>query len=111
MAKQVAERMLWAVETLAVEPSDHILEVGCGRGVAVSLVCEKLTDGRITAIDRSEMMIAMARKRNREHISAGKAVLKAISLAEADFGDERFDKVFAFHVREMWMQPLDGDDA
>jgi SAM-dependent methyltransferase len=105
VAKGAAERLVWAVETLAVEPADHVFEVGCGHGVAVSLVCEKLAGGRIFAIDRSEAMIAMASKRNRDHVATGKARFQAVALAETDFGGARFDKVFAFNVREIWMQP------
>jgi cyclopropane fatty-acyl-phospholipid synthase-like methyltransferase len=52
MAK-AAERLVWAVEMLAVQPDDHLLGIGCGHGVAVSLVCEQLDTGTITAIDRS----------------------------------------------------------
>src|SRR5438093_317125 len=92
------ERFVWAVDTLALDPADRVLEVGCGHGVAVSLVCERLTSGRITAIDRSKKMIEMAARRNREHVAGGRAVLKAAALEKADFGDERFDKVFAFNV-------------
>jgi Methyltransferase domain len=76
MASKPSERFVWAVDTLALDPADRVLEVGCGHGVAVSLVCERLTSGRITAIDRSKKMIEMAARRNREHVAAGKAVLK-----------------------------------
>ncbi len=96
--KKVAERLVWAVETLAVEPDDRLLEIGCGHGVAVSLVCEHLVDGTVTAIDRSEAMVRAARKRNREHIASGKAVLRTGALEELDFGGERFDKIFAINV-------------
>ena len=73
MANKPSERFVWAVDTLAPDPGDHVLEVGCGHGVAVSLVCERLSSGRITAIDRSPKMIAMAARRNREHIAGGRA--------------------------------------
>src|SRR5919204_4227860 len=69
MASKPSERFVWAVDTLALDPGDRVLEVGCGHGVAVSLVCERLTSGRITAIDRSKKMIEMAARRNREHAS------------------------------------------
>src|SRR3954449_12943420 len=74
MAGKASERFLWAVDTLEVRPTDRLLEVGCGHGIAVSLVCERLTTGTITAIDRSPKMIAMATRRNREHVDAGRAV-------------------------------------
>jgi ubiquinone/menaquinone biosynthesis C-methylase UbiE len=77
VATSTSERSLCVVQTLAVEPSDNLLEIGCGRGVAVSLTCEKLIDGKITAIDRSVAMINIAGRRNRRSVSSGKAVLRA----------------------------------
>src|SRR5919201_2665320 len=111
MAGKASERFVWAVDTLQVRPADRLLEAGCGHGVAVSLVCERLTTGTITAIDRSSKMIEMATRRNREHVEAGRAVLQAVALEEADLGDRRFDKVFAFNVTPFWLQPKGGPGA
>lgn len=108
MASKPSERFMWAVETLALDPADRVLEVGCGHGVAVSLVCERLTSGRITAIDRSKKMIEMATRRNCEHIAGGRAELKTAALENADFGEARFDKVFAFNVAPFWLQPKEA---
>ena len=105
MAGKASERFVWAVDTLEVCPADRLLEIGCGHGVAVSLACERLTTGTITAIDRSAKMIALATRRNREHVDAGKAMLEAVALEEADLGDRRFDKVFAFNVAPFWLRP------
>jgi ubiquinone/menaquinone biosynthesis C-methylase UbiE len=96
VASQASDRLRWAVEALGVAPDDRILEVGCGHGVAVSLVCERLAGGRITAVDRSPKMIAMARSRHERH--ADKARFVASSLEDADLGDEVYDTVFAVHV-------------
>src|SRR5919202_1306242 len=84
MAGKASERFFWAVDTLQVRPADRLLEVGCGHGVAVSLVCERLTTGTITAIDRSPKMIEMAARRNREHVDAGRAALEAVALEGED---------------------------
>ena len=108
MTSKPSERLVWAVDTLALDPADRVLEVGCGHGVAVSLVCERLTSGRITAIDRSRKMIEMAARRNRANIAEGRAVLKTAALEEADLGDERFDTVFAFNVAPFWLQPKEA---
>ena len=104
-AGRASERLVWAVDTLAVGPSDRLLEVGCGHGVAIDLVCERLTTGTLTAIDRSPKMIATATRRNRQHIDAGRAVLEAVALEDADLGDQRFDKVFAFNCAPFRLQP------
>ena len=71
MATNASGRLRWAVELLEVAPGNRILKVGCGHGVAVSLVCERLESGRITAADRSPTMIEMARRRNRARAEKG----------------------------------------
>jgi SAM-dependent methyltransferase len=91
-----SDRLAWAVEVLDVAPDDRILEVGCGHGVAVSLVCERLDRGRITAVDRSPKMIEAARRRNAAYADRTRFVTAGIE--DADLGDEIYDKAFAVHV-------------
>ena len=98
MSARASERIAWAVETLGVRPSDRILEIGCGHGVAVSLVCERLETGTIVAVDRSAKMIDAATKRNADHVAEGRASFVCAPFADADFGDARFDRVLAIHV-------------
>jgi SAM-dependent methyltransferase len=93
-----AERLVWAVETLGVRPDDRLLEVGCGHGVAVSLVCERLAGGSVLGIDRSAKMIEMAARRNAAHVAAGRAAFQVAALHEADLGDAWFDIIYAIHV-------------
>jgi SAM-dependent methyltransferase len=90
------------VAALDVAPSDRVLEVGCGHGVAATLVCERLDGGRLTAIDRSAKMIDMATRRNEAHVASGRVVFETVALERADFGEERFDKVFGVHVAALW---------
>lgn len=98
MTAKIAERLAWAVEVMRVRPDHRVLEVGCGAGVAVGLVCARLMDGRITAIDRSAAMTALAMRRNREHVASGKAVIRTAALHALDAGGERFDRVFAVNL-------------
>jgi len=105
MAQGASQRLVGAMDVLDVQPADRLLEVGCGHGVAVTLVAKRLGDGRIVALDRSETMIAMARRRNAAHVAVGRAEIVAAALEDADLGDERFDKVFAVHVAAFWREP------
>jgi hypothetical protein len=48
VATKASDRIAWVVDVLDVAPGDRILEVRCGHGVAVSMICERLDGGRIT---------------------------------------------------------------
>jgi SAM-dependent methyltransferase len=105
----IPERIRWAVRQLAPAPDDQLLEIGCGPGIAVSLVCDHLAGGRIVAVDRSPTAIARAARRNAGHVAAGRAVLRTAaleSLHPADLleGREGFDKVFAMNVNLFWVR-------
>jgi ubiquinone/menaquinone biosynthesis C-methylase UbiE len=61
-------------------------------------VCERLGEGRLTAVDRSEKMIEAAARRNAEHVASGRAEFLVASLEELDLGERRFDTIFAVRV-------------
>lgn len=107
----VPEHVRWAVARFAVRPDDEILEVGCGPGAAVALVCEQLDTGRITAIDRSRTAIDLAAARNADAVAAGNARLHQTDLASLAGSCWRFDTVFAVNVNVFWTQPRGPEGA
>src|SRR3712207_358914 len=90
-------RLAWAVETLDVQPGDRVLELGCGHGVALSLICARLRGGLAVGLDRSPKMTAEASRRTAGCIAAGRVRIVTAALHEADLGEERFGKVLAVH--------------
>jgi cyclopropane fatty-acyl-phospholipid synthase-like methyltransferase len=104
VAARIPERIRLAVELLAVEPSDRVLEIGCGSGVAASLVCERLDEGWMLAIDRSELQVERAQRRNEEHVFSGRLAVETAALADLD-ADDAFDKAFAINVNLFWLGP------
>ncbi len=92
---------------MAVAPNDQVLEIGCGRGAAVSLVAARLTTGRIVAIDRAASMVRLATQRNLSHISAGRAEIRRAGFESATLPADHFTKIFAVNVSLFWL----GDAA
>jgi ubiquinone/menaquinone biosynthesis C-methylase UbiE len=98
---KIQERFLWAVEVMDIKPDDTILEVGCGAGIAVTLVATQLKRGTITAIDQSEAMIKKASIRNAAIVASGKAIFIPAALAAATL-KQKYTKIFAFNVSIFW---------
>lgn len=94
----MSERLRSVVEQLDIRPDDRVLEIGCGHGVAATLVCERLEEGYLTAVDRSAKMIQAATCRNAVYIEAGRTEFLVATLENLDLEDRRFDKIFAVRV-------------
>jgi ubiquinone/menaquinone biosynthesis C-methylase UbiE len=101
----VSVRLQRVVDRLDIQPEDRVLEIGCGHGVAATMVCDRLETGRLTAIDRSEKMVEVAARRNAAHVEAGRAEFFVATLEDADLGERRFDKIFAVRVGLFHREP------
>jgi ubiquinone/menaquinone biosynthesis C-methylase UbiE len=101
----MSERLRSIVEQLDVRPDERVLEIGCGHGVAATLVCERLEEGHLTAVDRSAKMIEAATRRNAEYVEAGRAEFLVADLEDLDLGDRCFDKIFAVRVGLFHREP------
>ncbi len=93
----MSERLRRIVDALDVQPGEHVLEIGCGHGVAVSYLQER--GARVTAIDRSPKMIAAASTRNPD------AEFILGSLEDVDLGERRFDAILAVRVGLFHREP------
>lgn len=94
----MSERLREVVGQLAIRPDDRVLEIGCGQGVAATMVCRLLSTGTLTAVDRSTKMVEAATRRNAVYVASGKAEFLIASLEDMNLGDRRFDLVFAVRV-------------
>ena len=101
----MSERLRNIVDRIGIRPDDRVLEIGCGHGVAATLVCERLEGGRLTAVDRSEKMVRAAARRNAPHVEAGRAEFLVAHLEDLDLGDRRFDRIFAARVGLFHREP------
>ena len=102
----MSERLRSVVERLDLRPDDRVLEIGCGHGVAATLVCERLEGGHFTAVDRSAKMIEAATRRNAAYVESGMAEFLVADLEDLGIlGDRRFEKIFAVRVGLFHREP------
>ena len=111
VANKVPPRIRWAVDFMNVQPSDHLLEIGCGSGHAAELICSRLTSGKLFAIDRSESGVDRTKRRCDEYLKAGRLTVRQIDLATLRVPVKRLNKVFAFNVNLFWVREAQEEIA
>lgn len=100
------QRNRWVVELLDVRPTDRVLEVGFGPGVAIGWLARRATRGRVYGIDHSEVMVRQASRRNAAAIRAGRVELIRASVVALPAFDEPLDAILAVNTVGMWPDPV-----
>ena len=101
MAKADADDR-WVVELLQVQPNDRVLDIGCGPGVTVGLVAERVTSSLVGGIDPSVEMLRQADQRNHAAVRAGRVELRRGEVSELPLADGVFTKGCAVHSLYFW---------
>jgi SAM-dependent methyltransferase len=99
---RAAEERRMALELLAVEPGDQVLDVGCGPGNYTRPLAHAAGGGLTVGLDASEAMVAAAAERGG---GENLAYLRGDACA-LPFGDETFDAVCSVGVIHMVAEPL-----
>jgi len=67
-----------AIKRLALRPGEVVLDVGCGTGLSLELLCQAIgANGRIVGIEQSPEMIDLARRRVAQHQLPGVTLLNS----------------------------------
>ena len=96
------ERFLWAASLLNVKPGQHILEIGCGVGILAEQICNTLSNGCLTAIDKSAAMVDKAKKRNQAFIENQLASFTIANFKDVSLEQSYYDTIVAFNVNFFW---------
>jgi SAM-dependent methyltransferase len=98
-------RNRWVVSLLDVQPSDRVLEIGFGPGIAVGELSRLVNRGFVMGVDHSQVMLRLARRRNASAVRTGRVDLRLGSVeALPDFG-VALDKVVAVNSMGFWPEP------
>jgi ubiquinone/menaquinone biosynthesis C-methylase UbiE len=98
-------RNRWAVELLNVQPTDRVIELGCGPGVAIAAFATRATHGLVVGVDHSRAMIAQAGRRNKAAVADGRVHLIIAPVERLSVRDGLFDAALAVNTVGMWPEP------
>jgi SAM-dependent methyltransferase len=101
------ERNRWVVSLLELRPTDRVLEVGFGPGLAIAELARRTPRGRVYGVDRSELMVRQASRRNRAAVAAGRVVLACASVDRLPAFDQPVDVILAVNSLGFWADPVE----
>ena len=101
------QRNIWAVGLLGVEPTDRVLEIGFGPGIAIRELNRRATYGLVCGVDHSAVMVRQATRRNAAAVRTGRVDLRLGSAEHLPAFAEPFDKVLAVNNMGMWREPAE----
>lgn len=103
------QRNSWVVSLLDVQPTDRVLEIGFGPGVAIAELSRRVgPSGHVYGIDHSEVMLRQATKRNAAAIQGGRVTLALGTVEQLPPAlDGPFDAVFAVNALGFWRTPAE----
>ena len=99
-------RSRWAIDLLDLRPADRVLEVGCGPGVALQAAAKRAA--AVVGIDRSPVMVAQARRRNRSAVREGRVMLHVAPIEALPELGAPFDKALAVNTIGFWTDAVAG---
>ncbi|MEV6155529.1 class I SAM-dependent methyltransferase [Nonomuraea sp. NPDC052129] len=100
------QRNIWAVSLLDVQPTDRVLEIGFGPGVAIAEFAGRATQGQVFGVDHSQAMVRRATRHNAAAVRARRVHLSCVSVERLpSFGDP-LDAILAVNSLGFWPDPV-----
>ena len=106
------QRNGWVVSLLGVRPTDRVLEIGFGPGLAIAELSRRVgPSGHVYGVDHSYLMLRQATRCNAAAIQAGRVTLSQGTVeALPPALDGPFDAIVAVNSRGFWPAPAERLD-
>jgi ubiquinone/menaquinone biosynthesis C-methylase UbiE len=102
MARETWAANRLAIEALGVAPGHGVLDVGCGHGRSLAELARRASGGHVIGVDPSELMVAMAIRRNRRGVRAGRIEVRVGRAERLPLDTASVDRVLCVHTLYFW---------
>lgn len=90
------------ISALAIDETDHILDIGCGHGRSLPELASHAPRGRVVGTDTSDLMVDMATRGSDNFVRSGQVEVVKASVDALPFTDASFDKIMSVHAVYFW---------
>ena len=87
-------------EFLSIQEHDRILEIGSGTGKVINKLAKRADNAFIEGLDLSDTMVALAQKKNKNHIASGKVKIRLGDFGRINYTDNSFGEKINIHSRQ-----------
>lgn len=94
-----------AIDSLKINPTDNILDIGCGGGNAVKIMSSLAFDGTVCGIDYSPLSVKSSVENNKRAINNKQVEIKQGTVSLLPYRKESFDIVTAIETIYFWENP------
>jgi SAM-dependent methyltransferase len=92
----------WGLTHAPIQPTDTVLDVGCGGGKTIDTMAKAASRGRVFGVDYSATSVGVARRVNAASIEAGRVGVQQASVSALPFPAATFDLVTAVETHYYW---------
>ncbi|XKM38307.1 class I SAM-dependent methyltransferase (plasmid) [Rhizobium ruizarguesonis] len=87
-----------AIGKLEISASDAVLELGFGSGRGLKYLLELVPSGTVAAVDHSDVMLDMARRKNADAVRSHRLLLHQGSFSPLPYANDSFDHIVLVNV-------------
>jgi ubiquinone/menaquinone biosynthesis C-methylase UbiE len=95
----------YTIDMLELRKNDQVLEIGMGNGFFVKEILSMNENIKYFGCDYSKIMVAQARKNNKQYIKSAQAEFHFTNANKLPFPNETFDRVFSINTVYFWDTP------
>jgi ubiquinone/menaquinone biosynthesis C-methylase UbiE len=93
------------MRSLALQPTDRVLEVGFGSGDLIAHMAPVVSEGSVAGVDISPDMVAVGARRLAPLVSAGRAEFRCASAEALPYEEGRFTRACTVNTVYFWPEP------